>query len=124
MLSMLTDLQPLNLFIDVKCVSIRKSFLRGIVMFKSNEYFGGKVKSIAFQGKDKPATVGVMAAGEYVFNTAEKEKMTVISGELGIQLKGETEVKIYTAGQSFEVAENSEFNVNVTADCAYLCEYG
>ena len=124
MLSMPTDLQPLNLFIDVKCVSIRKIFLRGIIMFKSNEYFDGKVKSIAFQGKDKPATVGVMAAGEYVFNTAEKEKMTVISGELGIQLKGETEVITYTAGQSFEVAENSEFNVNVTADCAYLCEYG
>ena len=47
-------------------------------MFKTNEYFDGKVQSIAFQGKDKPATVGVMAAGEYVFNTAEKEKMTVI----------------------------------------------
>ena len=78
MLSMPTDLQPLNLFIDVKCVSIRKIFLRGIIMFKSNEYFDGKVKSIAFQGKDKPATVGVMAAGEYVFNTAEKEKMTII----------------------------------------------
>ena len=93
-------------------------------MFKTNEYFDGKVQSIAFQGKDKPATVGVMAAGEYVFNTAEKEKMTVISGEPGIQLKGETEVITYTAGQSFEVAENSEFNVNVTADCAYLCEYG
>jgi uncharacterized protein YaiE (UPF0345 family) len=75
-------------------------------MFKTNEYFDGKVQSIAFQGKDKPATVGVMAAGEYVFNTAEKEKMTVISGELGIQLKGETEVITYTAGQSFEVAEN------------------
>ena len=37
-------------------------------MFKTNEYFAGKVKSIAFQGKDKPATVGVMAQGEYVFN--------------------------------------------------------
>ncbi len=93
-------------------------------MFKSNEYFDGKVKSIAFQGKDKSATVGVMAAGEYVFNTTEKEKMTVVSGSLGIQLKGETEEVTYTAGQSFDVAENSEFNVNVAADCAYLCEYG
>ena len=45
-------------------------------MFKNNEYFDGKVKSIAFQGQDKPATVGVMAAGEYLFNTAEKEKST------------------------------------------------
>ena len=31
-------------------------------MFETNEYFEGKVKSIAFHGKDKPATVGVMAA--------------------------------------------------------------
>lgn len=93
-------------------------------MFKTNEYFDGKVKSIAFQCQDKPATVGVMAEGEYLFNTAEKEKMTVISGEMVIQLDGETESKSYLAGQSFEVAANSSFNVNVPADCAYLCEYG
>lgn len=93
-------------------------------MFKTNEYFEGKVKSIAFQGPDKPATVGVMAAGVYVFNTSEKEKMTVVMGELSIQRKGETDNKTYCAGQSFEVDANSEFNVSVSADCAYLCEYG
>ena len=93
-------------------------------MFKINEYFDGKVKSIAFQGQDKPATVGVMAAGEYVFNTSEREKMTVVSGELSIQLDGETAVKKYKAGESFEVTADSAFNVSVPADCAYLCEYG
>ena len=93
-------------------------------MFKTNEYFDGKVKSIAFQGQDKPATVGVMAAGEYVFNTADKEKMTVITGELIIQLDAGGESKAYHAGESFEVAADSSFNVKVPADCAYLCEYG
>ena len=93
-------------------------------MFKTNEYFDGKVKSIAFQGQEKPATVGVMAAGEYVFNTADKEKMSVITGELIIQFDTEGETKTYAAGQSFQVAANSAFNVKVTADCAYLCEYG
>jgi uncharacterized protein YaiE (UPF0345 family) len=93
-------------------------------MFKTNEYFDGKVKSIAFQGPSKPATVGVMAAGEYVFNTAEKEKMTVITGELLIRLDGENESSSYQAGQSFEVTADSSFNVKVPADCAYLCEYG
>ncbi len=93
-------------------------------MFKTNEYFDGKVKSIAFQGDSKAATVGVMAAGEYVFNTAEKEKMSVVSGELVIQLAGEDNSKSYTAGQSFEVAADSSFTVSVPADCAYLCEYG
>jgi len=93
-------------------------------MFGTNEYFDGKVKSIAFQGEEKSATVGVMAAGEYVFNTADKEKMSVISGEMSIQLSGSEETVKYTAGQSFDVTENSSFNVTVTADCAYLCVYG
>ena len=93
-------------------------------MFETNEYFDGKVKSIAFQGQGKAATVGVMAAGEYVFNTAEKEKMTVVSGEMSIQLSGSEETTQYIAGQSFQVAENSAFNVTVPADCAYLCVYG
>jgi uncharacterized protein YaiE (UPF0345 family) len=66
-----------------------------------------------------------MAAGEYVFNTAEKEKMTVISGELTIQLKdGEANVVVYRSGESFDIAENSSFNVLVSTDTAYLCVYG
>jgi uncharacterized protein YaiE (UPF0345 family) len=93
-------------------------------MFDTNEYFAGKVKSIAFQSTDKKATVGVMAAGDYLFNTAEKEKMTVVSGEMTIKLSGDAETQSYHAGQSFEVAANSAFDVSVASDCAYLCEYG
>ena len=93
-------------------------------MFETNEYFDGKVKSIAFQGQDKAATVGVMAAGDYVFNTAAKEKMTVVSGEMTVKLAGETQTQTYQAGQSFEVAANSAFDVSVPSDCAYLCVYG
>ena len=93
-------------------------------MFKTNEYFDGKVKSIAFSGKDKAATVGVMAAGDYVFNTSEKEKMSVISGELNIKLDGARETVTYAAGDSFEVPANSAFDVTVANDTAYLCEYG
>ena len=93
-------------------------------MFKTNEYFDGKVKSIAFQGQDKPATVGVMSAGDYVFNTAENEKMTVITGELIIRLADDADARSYVAGQSFDVAANSAFAVTVPAECAYLCEYG
>ena len=88
-------------------------------MFNTNEYFDGKVKSIAYKTQQKAATIGVMAAGEYVFSTNEKEKMTVITGELIIQLSGESEMHSYTAGESFDVAENSEFNVSVP-NAAYL----
>jgi len=93
-------------------------------MFETNEYFDGKVKSIAFQTETLPATVGVMAAGEYVFNTGDKEKMTVVSGALTIQLPGEDSETTYTAGESFDVAANSSFNVKVAVDTAYLCLYG
>ncbi|PCJ87954.1 MAG: hypothetical protein COA54_04110 [Thiotrichaceae bacterium] len=93
-------------------------------MFDTNEYFDGKVKSIAFKTQQKTATIGVMAAGEYVFATKDKEKMTVVTGELIIQLSGESERHNYTPGQFFEVAENSKFNVSVPVDSAYLCEYG
>ena len=92
-------------------------------MFDTNEYFDGKVKSIAFKTQQKAATVGVMAAGEYVFSTNDKEKMTVITGELIIQLAGEKLKNSYAAGQSFDVSANSKFNVTVPVDTSYLCQY-
>ena len=42
-------------------------------MFKTNEYFNGNVKSIAFITKEGPATIGVMAIGEYEFGTSTVE---------------------------------------------------
>ena len=92
-------------------------------MFKTNEYFDGNVKSIAFQTESLPATVGVMAPGNYVFNTEEKETMTVVSGSLTIKMAGE-QPQTYNAGESFNVATNSSFDVSVTVETAYLCLYG
>ena len=93
-------------------------------MFKTNEYFDGKVKSIAFQTETLPATVGVMAVGDYVFNTADKETMTVISGSLTIKLAGEDTSTRYSTGESFEVPKDSSFDVTVNEETAYLCLYG
>ncbi|HED16606.1 MAG TPA: pyrimidine/purine nucleoside phosphorylase [Gammaproteobacteria bacterium] len=93
-------------------------------MTRINEYFDGNVKSIAFQTETLPATVGVMVPGEYVFDTSDREKVTVISGALTIQLTGEDSYTSYTEGQSFNVPANSSFNVKVTIDTSYLCLYG
>ncbi len=93
-------------------------------MFKCNEYFDGKVKSLAFQTTDKPATIGVMAAGEYTFSTEAPETVTVISGELIITLPGSNTAQSFSAGESFDVPGNSAFDVHVMADSAYLCLYG
>ena len=93
-------------------------------MFKTNDYFDGKVKSIAFQSETLPATVGVMAPGEYVFNTGDKEKITVVSGAMAIKLPDTEDFVNYNAGDSFEVPANSAFDVKISTETAYLCLYG
>jgi len=55
-------------------------------MFTTNEYIDGNVKSLAFQTETLPATVDVMAPGNYVFKTNNKEKIMVVSGAMEIQL--------------------------------------
>jgi hypothetical protein len=92
-------------------------------MFTVNEYFNGKVKSIAFTASTGPATVGVMAAGEYEFGTVKKEIMTVVSGELMVQLPGETAWKSHRAGGTFTVPPNRKFKLIVSEESAYLCLY-
>jgi len=92
-------------------------------MFKTNEYFEGNVKSISFDTKTLPATVGVMHAGEYEFSTSQKEYMTVISGSMEVLLPQETSWKSITQGESFTVDANFTFKVKTNSDTAYLCLY-
>jgi len=92
-------------------------------VFKVNEYFDGKVKSIGFRTATLPATVGVMAPGEYEFGTSQKETMTVVSGELVVMLPGQSAWKSFAAGQSFVVTANAKFQLRVAGDAAYLCTY-
>ena len=93
-------------------------------MIEVNEYFDGNVKSLSLKTDTLPATVGVMNPGQYVFNTAEKEKITVVSGCLKIRLSEGADEIAYEAGESFEVEANSAFDVNVESQTAYLCLYG
>ena len=93
-------------------------------MLQVNEYFDGNVKSIAFQSDTLPATVGVMAPGNYVFNTSTKEEVRIVSGALSIRLKHEDKFTPYSSGQSFKVSENTSFDVKVNNETAYLCLYG
>lgn len=92
--------------------------------FKTNEYFDGKVVSIAFQTETLPATVGVMAIGDYEFGTSQPEVMTVTSGALTVLLPGKTEWETYEAGDSFKVEANQSFKVKTEVETAYLCLYG
>ncbi len=92
-------------------------------MLKVNEYFDGKVKSIAFNTGTLPATVGVMAPGEYTFSTAQKETMLVVNGALTVLLPGSPHWETYKTGEDFEVEANQSFQLKVEKDTAYLCTY-
>ena len=92
-------------------------------MFKTNEYFDGKVKSIAFTTNDGPATLGVMAPGEYEFGTSTVEYMTVVSGVMTVKLPGETEFRDYKPFDTFIVPKDTKFQLKIAADAAYICLY-
>ncbi len=92
-------------------------------MLTVNEYFDGKVKSIALQSGDLPETVGVMDSGEYEFGTSQKETMTVVSGEMDVQLPGENGYTTYRKGDEFIVEANQKFQLKIARQVAYLCSY-
>ena len=92
-------------------------------MIKVNEYFNGKVKSIGFNTKDCPATVGVMEKGEYEFGTSSIEIMTVISGKLIVRLPDTDVWKDFVKNETFTVQAGKKFQLKVNEDSSYLCLY-
>ncbi|HED35631.1 MAG TPA: pyrimidine/purine nucleoside phosphorylase [Gammaproteobacteria bacterium] len=92
-------------------------------MFDVNEYFDGKVKSLAFTHNSDNATVGVMAAGDYEFGTHSIEHMTLISGKMSVKLPDESEWRDIAVNETFIVAANTSFLVKIGCDSAYLCVY-
>jgi len=91
--------------------------------FKTNEYFDGKVKSIAFQTETLPATIGVMAQGDYEFSTSQKEYMTVTSGSLSVKLPDSDSWKTFKSGETFTVETKQTFQVKADTESSYLCFY-
>jgi len=92
-------------------------------MFKTNEYFEGKVMSIAFDSEEGKATIGAMKAGEYEFGTSTVEYMTVTSGKMNVLLPEETEWKEYKAYETFIVDKDKKFKVKMEGDTSYKCIY-
>jgi len=73
-------------------------------MFDVNEYFDAQVKSIAFNNGENPATIGVMAAGDYEFGTSTVEHMTLISGNMSVKLPAEDNWRHIAINEIFVVA--------------------
>lgn len=99
-------------------------FKQVTIVKKANVYFNGKVvsRTVRFDDGTKK-TLGYMQKGEYEFNTADKEIMEVLGGEMKIQLASQTEWVTYPEGRSFEVPANSSFKIVVVEGADYCCSY-
>lgn len=91
---------------------------------KANIYFDGKVTSrtIIFEDGSKK-TLGIMLPGEYEFNTADKEIMEILSGELTVLLPQNDGWIRVTGGESFEVPANAKFSLKITTITDYCCSF-
>jgi len=94
------------------------------IVKKANVYFDGKVtsRSICFaDGSSK--TLGFMLPGEYTFNTADKELMEIIDGDLEVLLPGTEQWQKVTGGESFDVPANASFTVRIKTGTDYCCSF-
>ena len=92
-------------------------------MFKVNEYFEGKVKSLAFQDDQGNATLGIMAPGKYEFGTSDREYMTVVTGEMKVLLPAAEDWKIFKSGETFIVEPKQKFQLEINITSTYICRY-
>jgi purine/pyrimidine-nucleoside phosphorylase len=94
------------------------------VVKKANVYFDGKVTSrtVLFPDGSKK-TLGIMLPGEFEFNTADKEIMEIMAGDLEVLLPGEAGWKSIRGGEAFEVPAQSKFSLKVKSLTDYCCSF-
>ena len=92
-------------------------------MIAVNEYFGGAVKSLAYESAEGKSTIGVIEKGEYKFGTSMHETMLIIEGKLEAKLPGNNHWETFRKGDAFEIDANQSFTVRTTSQTSYLCKY-
>ena len=94
------------------------------VVKKANVYFGGNVTSRTLKFADGSSkTLGFMLPGEYTFNTADKEIMEILDGDLDVLLPDSDSWLNIKGGQAFEVPANAKFTVKINAGTDYICSF-
>ncbi len=94
------------------------------VVKAANVYFDGGVisRTIRFtDGSEK--TLGFMQPGDYEFNTADKENMKIMSGNLEVLLPNTSDWINVTGGESFDIAANSSFKLKVIRATDYCYSF-
>ncbi|MQR01588.1 pyrimidine/purine nucleoside phosphorylase [Glaciimonas soli] len=94
------------------------------VLKQANVYFDGKCVShtvITANGDKK--TLGVILPSSLTFNTNAAEVMEITSGICRVRLLGQQIWTKYSAGDRFEVAANSRFDIEVVETLNYVCHF-
>lgn len=99
-------------------------FTNVTVIREANVYFDGKVTSRTLVFPDgAKKTLGVMLPGDYEFNTADREIMEIMTGELEVMLPGNAEGLTIRGGESFEIPAHSSFGLRVKKLTDYCCSF-
>ena len=94
------------------------------VIKKSNVYFGGLCISHTVQFEDgTKKTLGVILPTEQAltFETHVAEHIEIVSGQCQVKIGLQTEMRLYHAGESFDVPANSRFSMMASEVVDYIC---
>lgn len=97
-------------------VSVRK---------QANIYFDGKCisRTVLFADGSKK-TLGVIFPSLLTFTTEAAEVMEILRGVCKIRRAGEDAWSAYHAGQQFQIAANSRFEIETIELLDYVCHFG
>jgi hypothetical protein len=99
-------------------------FAKATILKKANIYFGGRVTSrTVFLEDGSRKTLGIILPGDYEFDTAAKEVIEILDGELDVLLPDKPTWGNYTTGTWFDVAANSRFKLQARTVVDYCCSY-
>ncbi len=103
------------------------------VITKANVYFDGQCVShniVLADGSKKslgvilPTALPNAPPSTLKFNTGAPEVMELVEGACRVKLAGSQAWVTYAGGQSFSVAGNSSFEIEVTQAVHYVCHFG
>jgi len=91
----------------------------------ANVYFGGKCVSHSITLADgSTISAGVIFPASLTFNTGAPERMQLLQGKCRVRMAGSDDWQDYAGGQSFDVAGDSSFDIDVIEELHYICHYG
>ena len=99
--------------------------INAVISTRANVYFDGKCVSHSIELPDgTKKSVGVILPSTLKFSTGAPEVMELIDGECRVRQAGSEDWSRYAAGESFSVAGNSSFDIEVTQTLHYVCHFG